>query len=282
MTSFYRRIILYFKDNFRRDKMFVRHERSLKEFIRFYPVVSIIIIINVLLWLIINVLHLKIGQSILEFGIGHNLSVTYGEYWRLITPIFLHGGLSHVLFNSFAIVLFAPALEQMLGTFRFILFYFLAGIIGNVGTYVIDPMSMTAHLGASGAIYGLFGIYIFMIFFRKRLIDQGNAQIITVIFGVGLVMTFIQPNINISAHIFGAIGGFLLAPLFLIRVQRFSMAKNYAKLSQRHTDDEIRFDPNRWNKKRSNSKLKGSGMKIFWVIFILLVIVGFISRYMPF
>src|SRR5699024_1684198 len=156
-----------------------------KEFMQFYPIVSAIIIINVALWLITNVLHLGFAQYLYSWGIGHNLSVTYGEYWRLVTPIFLHGNFPHVAFNSFSLILFAPALEQMLWKFRFILFYFLTGIIGNIGTYIMDPLSNVPHLGASGAIYGVFGIYIFMVFFRKRLIDQGNAQIITIIFTIG-------------------------------------------------------------------------------------------------
>src|SRR5699024_10326244 len=141
-----------------------------KEFMRFYPVVSTIIIINIVLWIIIDLLHLQIGQLIYTWGIGHNISVSHGQYWRLITTIFLHANLAHVLFNSFALVLFAPALEQMLGKFRFIFFYLLTGIIGNIGTFIIDPLSIVPHLGASGAIYGLFGVYIFMVFFRKHLI----------------------------------------------------------------------------------------------------------------
>src|SRR5699024_12117184 len=92
--------------------------------------------------------------------------------------------------------------------------YLATGIIGNVGTYIINPSSEVAHLGASGAIYGLFGIFIFMVYLRKRLIDPGSAQMITVIFVVGLALSFIHTNINIAAHIFGFIGGFALAPIF--------------------------------------------------------------------
>lgn len=259
--------------------MFVRQERSVKEFMQFYPVVSTIIIINLLLWLIINVLHLQIGEIIYSWSVGSNIRVSYGDYWRLLTPIFLHGGSSHVLFNSFALVLFAPALEQMLGKFRFVVFYLLAGIIGNVGTYMMAPMSMTLHLGASGAIYGLFGVYIFMVLFRKQLIDAGNAQIVTIIFVLGVVMSFIQPNINISAHLFGALGGFLLAPLFLIGVERFSLRKSYVRRTTVTSDDEIKFDPDRWKKKTFRPKNRKNKSQLFWVIFIILVLIGFISTY---
>lgn len=259
--------------------MFVRNEKSIKDFLKFYPIVSIIIIINLLLWIIVDLFHLEIGKVIYNWGIGHNIAVYHGQCWRLITPIFLHANLSHVVFNSFALVLFAPALEQMLGRVRFILFYFLTGIIGNVGTFIINPVSIIPHLGASGAIYGLFGIYMFMVYFRKHLIDKANSQIVTIVFVIGLVMTFIQPNINIAAHIFGFVGGFAFASLFLTRVQRFSMTRNYTRYADRD-DEDIHFDPNRWKKRRYRPNFKGKN--IFWIIFIILVMIGFISRYFPF
>jgi len=256
--------------------MFIRTERSVQDFMRFYPVVSVIIIINLLLWFIIDVLHLEIGYTIYNWGIGHNFSVyQFGEYRRLVTPIFLHAGIGHVVFNSFALVLFGPALEQMLGKIKFIFVYFLTGIIGNIGTYVINPVDITPHLGASGAIYGLFGVYLFMVFFRKDLIDPGNAQIVQIIFLIGLVMTFIQPNVNIAAHIFGFIGGFAIGPLVLRRAQPFSMMRNRPR--RRQNSGDVQFNPNRWNKRRIlPRKLRNN---IFWVIFGILVLIGLFSKF---
>ncbi|MGM8366598.1 rhomboid family intramembrane serine protease [Virgibacillus sp. W0181] len=251
--------------------MFIRTEKSLKEFMNYYPIVSAIVIINLVLWLVTDLLHLSIGIQIFQWGIGHNLSVLYGEYWRLITPVFLHGGLMHVLFNSFALVLFGPALEQMIGRFKFVSFYLLAGLAGNIGTYVIDPTSNIPHLGASGAVYGLFGIYVFMVVFRKHLIDQANAQIVLTIFIIGLVMTFIRPGINIYAHIFGFIGGFALGPLLLVNAQPFSISRNYKK----RRSDSISFDPNRWEKRRAVKKLQKN---ILWIILGVLVFIGIISQ----
>lgn len=196
--------------------MFLRTERSIKQFYSYYPVVSILVIINIVLWLMTDLLRLKIGYTIYDFGIGHNLSIhLYGEYWRLITPIFLHAGLGHLIFNCFALVIFGPALERMIGKIKFIIVYLIMGIGGNIGTFLIDPTSPIPHLGASGAIYGLFGIYMFMVLFRKDLIDPVNAQIVKTIFIIGLIMTFLTPNVNIAAHLFGFISGFALGPITL-------------------------------------------------------------------
>ncbi len=259
--------------------MFIRQERSLRDFISFYPIVTIIVVVNILIWLLMYVIPGQIGEFIYYIGVGHNLSVLHGEYWRLVTPIFLHAQFfTHVAFNSFALILFGPALEQMLGKGKFIIAYLAIGIAGNIGTFVIGPTSFTPHLGASGSIYGLFGIYMFMIFFRKHLIDSGSASIVQVIFVIGLIMTFLRPNINIAAHIFGFIGGFALAPIFLKNVLPFSMARNYEKRRVTYGNDEdIRFDPQRWQKKRFiPSHIR---KRIFWFILAGLVLLGLIGSY---
>lgn len=254
--------------------MFIRHERSIKEFMKLYPIVSTIIIINLSLWLI-SFLQLGIATDIREFGIGVNLFVAQGEYWRLVTPIFLHGGTMHALFNSFALVLFGPALEQMIGKYKFIFFYLGAGIIGNIGTYIFAPL-IYVHLGASGSVYGLFGAYMFMALFRKRLIDQDSSQMIMVIFGVGVLMSVIGPNINISAHLAGFAGGFILAPLVLINASPYNPFRAFQR-SYPDNNGEIGFDPNRWNKKRRiPNKLKANWL---WIIIGILALIGLISRF---
>lgn len=106
--------------------MFLRTE-SFKEFLRFYPVVSALVGIHFGLWLLADFLQLGFAVDLKQWGIGVNVLVLNGEYWRLITPIFLHAGFMHALFNSFSLVLFGPALEQMLGRVRFIVMYLAAG-----------------------------------------------------------------------------------------------------------------------------------------------------------
>jgi rhomboid protease GluP len=250
--------------------MFVRTE-SFKEFLKFYPVVSILVAIHFLLWILIDVLQFGFAQDIEKLGIGVNLLVSQGEYWRLITPIFLHAGFAHALFNSFSLVLFGPALEQMLGKVKFIFMYLFAGIIGNIGTFVVNPDAYYAHLGASGAIFGIFGVYVYMVLFRKHLIDQANSQIIMVIFILGLFMTFTRPNINVLGHVFGLIGGFAIAPAILKNARPFSIWQMRSRSTSSRRSD-ITFNPNRWN--RSRFPLKKYGTYAFWVAIAVLVIIA--------
>lgn len=258
-------------------QLFIRTEKSVKDFIYFYPIVSILIVINILLWFIVYVVPTNLGDYLFYMGAGHNYSVhEYGEYWRIITPIFLHGDFMHTIFNSFSLVLFGPALEQMLGKFKFPIAYLATGIIGNIGTYLVEPMSTTIHIGASGAIYGIFGIYIFMILFRKHLIDSGNAQIVKTIFLIGLVMTFVSSGINIFAHIFGFIGGVAIGPLILNNVQPFSVYRNPKRTTR--TSSGVQFDPNRWNKRRFRIPPKVR-KNLMWIIIGGLVILGLFGRF---
>ncbi|WP_458415008.1 rhomboid family intramembrane serine protease [Schinkia sp. CFF1] len=197
--------------------MFIRNE-NFRSFIHQYPIVTSILFIHVLLWLIIFIV--PGGDLLLSLGIGSNYDVYKGEYWRLLTPIFLHSGFGHMLFNSFSLILFGPALEKMLGKITFIITYLLSGVLANIGTYFVAPINYY-HLGSSSAIFGLFGVYLYMVIYRKDLINRMNSQIIISILVIGMVMTFFRADINIYAHIFGLISGAALAPIVLRKASRF-------------------------------------------------------------
>lgn len=187
--------------------MFTRTE-SFRDFIRLYPVVSLIILIHILLYIVTSIPVLP-NRFLFELLSGVNLFIVEGEYWRLITPIFMHAGFAHLLFNSFSLVLFGPALEQLLGKTKFILLYLSTGIAANIATLTLEPLTYT-HVGSSGAIFGLFGFYIAIVVFKKAMLSKENSQTIMTIAVIGLIMTFLQSNINITAHIFGFIAGFLI------------------------------------------------------------------------
>lgn len=197
--------------------MFVRTE-DFKTFLKLYPIVSIIIAINILVYLALNLLPNK--DILMLHGIGSNLRIEYGEYYRLITPIFMHKQFSHLLFNTFSIFLFAPALERLLGKIKFILGYVGAGVLANIATYFVGGSDYPLYLGASGAIFALFGMYLYIVIERKELIDRANKQVIVTILVLSLVMTFVMPNISILGHLFGLIAGAALSPILLAGVKK--------------------------------------------------------------
>jgi membrane associated rhomboid family serine protease len=246
--------------------MFIRNE-SFYSFRRSYPIITILVAIHLLLFVWMN--FLPGGRWILTMGIGNNLAVAYGEYWRIITPIFMHIGFAHVIFNSFSLVIFGPALERMLGKVKFLLVYLATGIIANIATFYLGSPYMQ-HLGASGAIFGLLGLYVYLVIFRKDLIDAANSQLVMTILLIGLVMTFVNSNINVLAHLFGLIAGAALGPFILTGVRPYYASRVVIDNGQ------PAFDPNRWQKKRVTSKrLK----QLIWIGFAVLVVAGILSRF---
>jgi membrane associated rhomboid family serine protease len=180
-------------------------------------VVSIIVAIHLILF-ICTILPIFPNSWFIETLSGVNLYIMGGEYWRLITPIFMHSGFSHMLFNSFALVLFGPGLERMLGGGRFLIVYLVSGLIANVATLLLEALTYT-HVGSSGAIFGLFGYYLALILFKKNTLSKTNSQIIITLTVISLVMTFLEPNVNITAHLFGLLGGLLLGAVSRQRLE---------------------------------------------------------------
>lgn len=242
--------------------MFTRSE-SFKQFLRHYPVVSIIVSIHIVLYLL-TILPFLPNTWLFEHFAGVNLYIIEGEYWRLITPIFMHSGFSHVLFNSFSLVLFGPALEQILGKGKFIFVYVAAGVAANAATLLLEPLTYI-HVGASGAIFGLFGFFAAIITFRKDMISYANSQLILTITIISVIMTFLQPNINVVAHLFGLLAGFLIGAGLLSNKKRpvFSFT---------------RPSSNRFGNQRPSLKEIEPSKLLLWGIIIILALVGFLFR----
>lgn len=193
--------------------IFLRYE-SFREYIRLYPIVTGILAINILLYLITVIPN---GERWLyNVGALTNHPLFVDDWWRYITSIFLHSGIGHVLFNGFSLFLFAPYLERLLGKGRFTILYLVSGIVGNLLTVWLISRPIIS-VGASGAIYGLFGMYIFMTLYRKRYIDAQSSKMIVIILVIGVIYSLIGPGINIAAHLGGFIGGYLISSLLLLK-----------------------------------------------------------------
>ena len=132
-----------------------------------------------------------------------------GEYYRLITAMFLHYGLIHLLMNMWALWVLGRSLEATLGPVRFLALYLVAGLGGNVAAYVFTaPNSQTA--GASTAVFGLFAA----LFIIMRRLGRDTSSVIPILV-INLVFTFAVPGISIAGHLgglaFGAIAALIMA-----------------------------------------------------------------------
>ena len=174
------------------------------------PVVTMTIVgICVALWLIQQVVP----------AVGANLdfdpTLSRSEPWRFLTAAFLHGPIYHILFNMYALWVVGQYLEPLLGRVRFAALYLVCAIGGSVGYLLltspqVDPASgvhfWVPTVGASGAVFGLFGAMLIL----NRHLGRSSAGIVTVILING-VIGFVYPGIAWQAHLGGLLTGVALA-----------------------------------------------------------------------
>jgi membrane associated rhomboid family serine protease len=138
------------------------------------------------------------GQKLLGPG-----GISAGEYYRLVSSMFLHLGPLHLLMNMWALWVLGRTLEAVLGPIRFLVLYLVAGLGGSVAVYLFSPFPGGA--GASGAIFGLFSA-LFIILKRLR---RDTSSIIPLLV-INLAISFI-PGISLAAHLGGLVTGAMVA-----------------------------------------------------------------------
>jgi len=132
-------------------------------------------------------------------------AVAGGDFYRLATSAFLHYGILHLLFNMWALYIVGPPLEQWLGRLRYVALYALSALGGSVMVYLFSPLN-AATVGASGAVFGLFGAT-FVVARKLRL----DVRWVVALIVINLVLTFSIPGISWQGHLGGLITGGALA-----------------------------------------------------------------------
>jgi membrane associated rhomboid family serine protease len=132
-------------------------------------------------------------------------AVADGQLYRLITSAFLHTGITHLLFNMFALFVVGPALEIWLGRLRFVLLYVLSALGGSVLIYLFSPLNVPT-VGASGAVFGLFAAT----FVVAKKVNVDIRWVVAMIV-INLVITFTVPSISWQGHLGGLVTGGLIA-----------------------------------------------------------------------
>jgi len=148
------------------------------------------------------------GNALYENGVLFGPAVADGDWWRLVTAMFLHYGLIHLGMNMLVLWIIGPPLEDYFGHWRYALVYLVAGLAGSAGALIFSPNALT--VGASGAIWGIMGAAL-VLEARKIWVFGGQAMGLVVF---NLIFTFLIPGISIGGHIGGLIGGGLCALAF--------------------------------------------------------------------
>lgn len=154
-------------------------------------------------------------QVALRFGASYAPLVFSGEYYRLFTAMFLHFGAFHLLANMVSLGVLGPTVEKLFGKVRFLLVYLLGGIAGNLLSVYLDVWLDRNALsaGASGAIFALFGAYLVMALSKKFTGLSVPRVLIAIV--ISVIPGFEMQSINMSAHLGGLVGGFIVSLILL-------------------------------------------------------------------
>ncbi|MGH1516388.1 rhomboid family intramembrane serine protease [Chryseobacterium sp. JK1] len=204
-------------------------------------ITPIIINLNVLIYLImvfsgLGWLSFK-GEDLLNWGANYKPLTVSGQWWRLLTCMFLHGGLIHILTNMMGLMFVGIFIEPLLGRLKFTLIYLITGLIGSLAS--IAWYDGAIGVGASGAIFGLYGFFLACMLMKIFHPDFTKAFLFsTIIFmGVNLLMGVLG-GIDNAAHIGGLVSGFIIGVIiaWLLKKRAVPAIENKEENTESNTD----------------------------------------------
>ena len=156
------------------------------------------------------------GRTMIDLGASIGLTqlpdggfvgIAVGQYWRLITSMFLHFGLIHIAFNAYALWLFGRVVERDYGRIRFALIYLVGGFVASAASYAFGPFNAVGA-GASGAVFAVFGAFIAYNYRRRHLaMAAQNLRTAVMLIVINLGLALWIPGIDWRAHAGGLVAG---------------------------------------------------------------------------
>jgi rhomboid protease GluP len=209
------------RERIARDQQAKANRPGTLQLARMFPVTAGIIALNVLVYLGCVVESMKTGRGspldfdptmLLNWGANFGPLTLGGQFWRIFTSMFVHGGLIHVGANMWCLWNFGPLAERVYGRWRFLIIYLLTGLAASVASLAVHPS--TISVGASGAIFGVVGALVFP-FYRKRLqlpppIMRSMMSSLLTFIVINLLIGSAVPVIDNAAHVGGLLAGLLL------------------------------------------------------------------------
>lgn len=177
------------------------------------PVTVTLIAIQVIIYLLMILAGGSTNPAVLlRFGALQSAALQAGEWWRLITPVFVHIGFAHLLINSITLYFIGMYIEQLFGHWRLLIIYLGSAVVGNLMSAYWLPAGISA--GASTGIFGLFGAFIMLgASFRENQALRMLSRQFLILVALNIVTDLMVPGIDLAGHLGGFIGGFLLAYL---------------------------------------------------------------------
>lgn len=190
-----------------------QHKNKFKEYYKFHPVTTIILVINLVMAVLLIVTGGFDTDNLVRFGALKPILVfERNEYYRIVIAMFLHGGFIHLLSNSFVLYYIGAYMERLVGPKKYLLIYMISGIISSLFVlFFAEELSVT--IGASGAIFGVMGGLLVLTFLRKEWFSDHAIRTIRQLIIINVVITFLLPTISIPGHMGGLIAGILLGYL---------------------------------------------------------------------
>jgi hypothetical protein len=171
------------------------------------PVITIALALSMAFVWVLEVIVPSLGRPLADLLMLDKVAVYYGEWWRLLTVVLVHGGILHLAFNAYALWIIGPIVESLYGPRRFLIIYLLCALGGSAASYAV---SVIPSVGASGAIFGLFGALLVADRVHKPALTR-NARNLTMQIGgliaVNLVIGLTMGSFDNAAHIGGLIAG---------------------------------------------------------------------------
>lgn len=178
------------------------------------------VIVNVLVYLVCIFTR---GLPIYYGRLDGQSVLFQGEYWRIVTAMFLHGSVDHLFSNMLVLFFLGAMIEQEIGHVCYGIIYLLSGIGGNLASLYMKIVSFNtaASLGASGVVFGMDGVLLALVLFSNRKLQNISAPRVFFMIVLSLYSGFVGSHIDNAAHIGGLVTGFVLGSLVSIVRRRF-------------------------------------------------------------
>ena len=208
-----------------------RLDTRLQELTPRIVVTPALVVINLVVFLIMVAAGVGVlspnGLELLDWGADYGPKTTGGEWWRLLTSNYLHAGIIHIAFNMWILVDVGRRVERMVGSFGFFVMYTVSGLLGSIASIAYDPS--TVSVGASGAVFGIFGCLLGVVVRQKDTLELSALKPIgrnaLIFIGYNAVFAFQVEGIDVAAHLGGLAAGFICGLVLALPLEISAKAK---------------------------------------------------------